>query len=76
MKFPALIMLLAATTLSACGKPQPPETERRPDPQATAMRDAIAKPLEQAKAAQTAVDEAAKAQRAAIDAASTDTPKQ
>jgi hypothetical protein len=69
------LMVLALVTLSACGKPQPPDPERRPDPQATAMRDAIAKPLEQAKAAQTAVDEAAKVQRAAIDAA-TDTPKQ
>lgn len=76
MKFPALILLLATAALSACGKPQPPDTERPPEPQATALREAIAKPLEQAKAAQTAVDEAAKAQRAALDAAGADTRKQ
>lgn len=76
MRSPVLILLLATATLSACGKPQPPDTERPPEPQATALREAIAKPLEQAKAAQTAVDEAAKAQRAAIDAATGDSPKQ
>lgn len=63
------LLLLSLATLPGCGKPELPDSERPPEPQATALRDAIAQPIEQAKAAQTAVDEAARAQRAAIDAA-------
>ena len=63
------LMLLALPLLAACGKPQPPETERRPDPQASALRDAMSKDLEQAKAAAAATEDAAKAQKAALDAA-------
>lgn len=58
------LMLLSLPLLAACGKPQPPETERRPEPQA-AMREAIAQPLEQAKA----TEDAAKAEQAALDTA-------
>ncbi len=50
---PMLSMLL----LAACGKPQPPDTERPPEPQAAAMREAIAQPLEKAQAAKAAVEE-------------------
>lgn len=55
--------------LAACGKPQPPETERRPEPQATALRDAMKKDLDKAKATAAAAEDAAKAQQAALDAA-------
>ncbi|WP_313252476.1 hypothetical protein [Stenotrophomonas sp.] len=76
MKFLSCLMLLSLVTLAGCGKPQPPETERRPDPQATAMRDAMAKPLEEAKAAQAATEQATKAQDAALDAATGDASPQ
>lgn len=59
---PMLSMLL----LAACGKPQPPDTERPPEPQAGAMRDAIAQPLEKAQAARAAVEEATAAESAAL----------
>ncbi|WP_269789882.1 hypothetical protein [Stenotrophomonas sp. Iso1] len=63
------LMLLTLPLLAACGKPQPPETERRPEPQVAAMQAAIAQPLEQAKAAAAATEEAAKADKAVLDAA-------
>lgn len=55
--------------LAACKPPQPPPTDKPPEPQATALREAIQQPLDKAKAAQQAVDDAAAQQRAAIDAA-------
>ena len=61
---PSILILLAG-----CSKPQPPETERRPDPQAAAMREAIAQPLADAKAAAAATEEAAKAEQKAVQAA-------
>ena len=63
-------VLLAA--LAACSKPQPPEKERRPEPQAaqhTELRDAIQAPIEQARNVERNVQQAADAQRAAIEAA-------
>ncbi|MNV32910.1 hypothetical protein D3C71_1242610 [compost metagenome] len=63
------LMLLALPLLAACGKPQPPETERRSEPQVAAMKEAIAQPLEQAKAAAAATEEAAKVEKGALDAA-------
>lgn len=62
---PMLSMLL----LAACGKPQPPDTERPPEPQASAMREAIAQPLEKAQAAKAAVEEVAGAEGAALKSA-------
>ena len=55
--------------LAACGKPQPPDTERRPEPQACALREAMSKDLDQAKATAAAAEQASKAQQAALDAA-------
>lgn len=66
------VVMLLATLLAACSKPQPPEKERPPEPQAEAhsgSRDAIHAPLEQARAVETEVQHAADAQRAAIEAA-------
>ena len=60
-----------ALLLAACSRPEPPEKERPPEPQASAparhteLRDAIQAPQDKARA----VDEAAKAQRKAIEAA-------
>ena len=73
MRSLSCLMLLSVLLLSGCGKPQPPEAERRPDPQASAMREAINKPLDEAKAAQKATEQSAEAQDAALKAATGDT---
>jgi hypothetical protein len=62
-------LCLLSLALAACKRPEPPPTEQRPEPQATALRDAIQEPLEKARDAQQITDEAAAAQKAAIDAA-------
>jgi hypothetical protein len=60
--------LLAA--LGACGKPQPPDKEQPPEPQAQSseLRAAVQQPIERARQADTDVQKAADAQRAGIDA--------
>ena len=76
MKRHSLLMVPFLLALAAC-KPQAPDTERRPDPQATALRDAMKKDLDQAKATAAAAEQASKAQQAELDAAvgGTDTAK-
>ena len=76
MKRLSLLMVPLLLSLAAC-KPQAPDTERRPDPQATALRDAMKKDLDQAKATATAAEQASKAQQAELEAAAgaTDTAK-
>jgi len=59
----------AALALSACNKPTPPDPERPPEPQATGVGDAIQAPLDKAKAVEGDLQQAADAQRAAIEAA-------
>lgn len=57
--------------LAAC-RPEPPPTDEPPEPQAeqaTALRDAMQRPIEQATAAEDAASDAAAAQRAEIEAA-------
>ena len=68
MKRLSLLMVPLLLALAAC-KPQAPDTERRPDPQATALRDAMKKDLDQAKATAAAAEQASKAQQAELDAA-------
>ena len=58
--------------LGACGKPQPPDKEQPPEPQAaqrSELRDAVQQPIERARQADAEAQKAAEAQRAAIDAA-------
>jgi hypothetical protein len=62
-------LLALAVAVAGCTKPTPPPTEQPPEPQATELRDAIQAPIERARAAEGAVQHAADAQRAAIDAA-------
>ncbi|KRG83996.1 hypothetical protein ABB34_10285 [Stenotrophomonas daejeonensis] len=66
MKARHCLPMLSMVLLAACGRPQPPDTERPPEPQAGAMRDAIAQPLEKAQAAKAAVEEATGAESAAL----------
>jgi len=63
---PSALLLLAG-----CGSPQPPDTERRPDPQAAAMRGAIAQPLAEARAAAAATEAAGRSGQKALSAAET-----
>ena len=70
----ALLACIALVS-AACSRPGPPEKERPPEPQASAparhteLRDAIQAPQDKARAVEGAVDDAAKAQRKAIEAA-------
>ena len=68
MKRLSLLMVPLLLALAA-SRPQAPDTERRPDPQATALRDAMKKDLDQAKATAAAAEQASKAQQAELDAA-------
>ena len=63
--------LLLLPLLTAC-RPEPPSTERPPEPQATALREAMQQPLERAQAADAAVQQAARARDVALEVA-TDT---
>ena len=67
--------LMGALSLTACSKPEAPDKEQPPEPQAstrtdaTELRDAIQAPIDKAEAAEQAVQDAADAQRDAIEAA-------
>lgn len=66
---PAILAALAVLlSCAACSKPEPPEKERPPEPQATELSDAIQQPIDRAKAVDGQVQDAAAQQRAAIDA--------
>jgi len=63
------LALSLLATLAAC-KPAPPKPpDKPPEPQAGALRTAIAQPLDRAKQAAAGTEQAAAAQNAAIDAA-------
>lgn len=64
-----LVPGLAIFLLAGCQRPPPAPTEQRPEPQATALRDAIKQPIDKAKNVQATVDDAARQQEADIDAA-------
>ena len=72
--FRTACLVLSLAGLAAC-KPEPPPTDEPPEPKAVAaenteLRDAIQKPIDQAKAVEATVQEAADKNSAAIDAAS------
>jgi len=75
--FPAVAVLrvsavaLGMVVLAAC-RPEPPPTERPPEPQAqahTELRDAIQAPQDKARAVEKTLQDDADRQRAQIDAA-------
>ncbi|RNF84509.1 hypothetical protein EER27_09100 [Lysobacter psychrotolerans] len=69
----AAVLCAVLLASAACSRPQPPDKDQPPEPQAnTELREAIQQPIDQAKAADAAAREAAEAQRAAIEAATGD----
>lgn len=54
---------------AACSPPPKPPTDQPPEPQATQLRDAIQAPIDKAKAVEGQLQDAADAQRKAIEAA-------
>ena len=64
-----LMGMVMTALLAGCSKPKPPEKERPVEPQATQLRDAINEPLDKAKNVDKQVEDAAEAQRKAIEAA-------
>ncbi|MBN6151270.1 hypothetical protein JR065_13050 [Xanthomonas sp. AmX2] len=65
----SLVLSLSLPAALAACKPTPEPPDKPVEPQATALRDAIAQPLDRAKQAQAGVERAAAQQDAAIDAA-------
>lgn len=71
--FRIALIAFASIGLGAC-KPEPPPTDEPPEPKAVAaanteLRDAIQKPIDQAKAVEGVVQDAADEQKAAVEAA-------
>lgn len=68
-----IAILTLPLLLAACGKPESPDKDQPPEPQAreqqTELRDAIQQPIDRAKAVDGQVQDAAAVQRAAIEAA-------
>ena len=60
---------VAIACCAACSPPPKPPAEPPPAPQATQLRDAIQAPIDKAKAVEGQVQDAADAQRKAIEAA-------
>lgn len=73
-----LLPLAASLALAACSKPEPPDRDDPPEPQAVAaaqpaeLTQAIQEPLDKANAAQAATEAASKQQDAAIQDATGD----
>jgi hypothetical protein len=70
MNFPRIatlcLLTLLCTGLPAC-RPDPAPTEQKLEPQATELRQAIQEPLDRARAAEQATQQAAQKQQAAIE---------
>ena len=61
--------ILAIACCAACSPPVEPPDERPPEPQATALRDAIQAPIDKANAVGDALHDAAERRHGEIDAA-------
>lgn len=75
----AAAVLAVLLLCAACSKPEPPETDRPPEPQAdatqaadgsnaTELRDTIQQPIDRARAVQAEADAGAAKQRAGVAA--------
>jgi hypothetical protein len=58
MQIRTALPLLGLLALSGCSRPVPPDPDKRPEPQATALRDAMQQPLDKAKAARDTLEKA------------------
>lgn len=71
MSRPMHLLAAAVLTIAAagCSKPTVPPPEKKPEPQATGLRDAMQAPIDRAKAVEGVQRDADAARRAEIDAA-------
>ncbi len=53
-----VLPLACLLALCGCNRPVPPDPDKRPEPQATALRDAMQQPLDKAKAARDTLEKA------------------
>ncbi len=53
-----VLPLLAVLAACGCNRPVPPAPDKPPEPQATALRDAMQQPLDKAKAARDTLEKA------------------
>ena len=74
MMIRTVLPLLAMIVLSACNRPVPPAPDTPPEPQATELREAIQKPIDQARSVSDTLQQSADARAAEADRASGDTP--
>ncbi len=58
MNIRVVLPLTALLALAGCNRPVPPAPDKPPEPQATALRDAMQQPLEKAKAARDMLEKA------------------
>jgi hypothetical protein len=58
MNIRVVLPLTALLALAGCNRPVPPAPDKPPEPQATALRDAMQQPLDKAKAARDMLENA------------------
>ena len=67
MSVTRVFAVVAIACCTACSPPPKPPADQPPEPQATQLRDAIQAPIDKAKAVEGQVQDAADAQRKAIE---------
>ncbi|MEG2802973.1 hypothetical protein [Stenotrophomonas sp.] len=58
MNIRIVLPLAALLALAGCNRPAPPSPEKPPEPQASALRDAMQQPLDKANAARESLEQA------------------
>ncbi|WP_236546114.1 hypothetical protein [Stenotrophomonas sp. 364] len=58
MNIRVVLPLTALLALAGCNRPVPPAPDKPPEPQATALRDAMQQPLDKAKSARDMLEKA------------------
>jgi len=59
--------VILSLACGACRKPEPPPTERKPEPQATQLQKTLRQSIDKAKEAEKALQDNAEKQKAMID---------